>query len=224
MIPRREDGKRDRQLMKRDLTPTQLTTAAAELGAKVNAQPRIIIMRTHGGLDVLFMALKSFPKELHIVEPCWQALGRWLMRPVQIFQCARTVCWSEPQKCKKHSLHGDWTTILERLVERNTIPNPGRKESSYWHRKTCCALGLRVVFAFPLIWSLLCSSKISLITSYTNVHKSEEDNLINNPSGPANPSLQRGWTERGRLPRSKIGLPTTPKTLHLQMISMTCPF
>ena len=123
VIPLRDDGRRDRQLMKRDHTATQLTTAATELGAKVNAQPRIIIMRTHGGLDVLFMALKAFPKELHIVEPCWRALGAVAdetradisMRTGHVRVLERTL-----KKCKKHPLHGEWTAILEKLMGRNT--------------------------------------------------------------------------------------------------------
>jgi hypothetical protein len=123
VIPVRVDGRRDRQLMKRDHTATQLTTAATELGAKVNAQPRIIIMRTHGGLDALFMALKAFPKELHIVEPCWRALRAVAdetradisMRTGHVRVLERTL-----KKCKKHPLHGEWTATLEKLMGRNT--------------------------------------------------------------------------------------------------------
>ena len=122
-VPRRDDGRRDRQLMKRDHTATQLTTAATELGAKVNAQPRIIIMRTHGGLDALFMALKAFPKELHIVEPCWQALGAVAnetradisLRSGHVRVLERTL-----KKCKNHPLHGEWGAVLEKLLARNT--------------------------------------------------------------------------------------------------------
>jgi hypothetical protein len=123
VIPIGKNGKRDRQLMKRDLKPTLLTTACNELGAAVNAQPRIQVMRASGGLDVLFMALKSFPKELHVVEPVWLALSAVaketradiLLRTGHIRVMERCL-----KKCKKHPLIKEWTKVYDLLIERNS--------------------------------------------------------------------------------------------------------
>ena len=121
VIPMGNNGKRDRQLMKRNLKPTLLTTACEELGAAVNAQPRIQVMRANGGLDVLFMALKSFPKLLHVVEPVWKALeavanetrAEFGLRGGHIRVMERSL-----KKCRKHPLIALWTSVMELLVAR----------------------------------------------------------------------------------------------------------
>ena len=123
IIPIGKNGKRDRQLMKRNLKPTLLSTACEELGAAVNAQPRIQVMRANGGLDVLFMALKAFPKELHVVEPVWTALGA-VAKETRVDILLRTghfrVMERSLKKCKKHPLVTEWTKSYDLLIERNT--------------------------------------------------------------------------------------------------------
>ncbi len=130
-VPLRQDGKRDRQLMKRDRTLTQLSTACQELGNTVNLQPRIIVMRTSGGLDVLFIALKTFPKEPHVVEPCWEALravadetrAEIVLRSGHVRVLERSL-----KKCKKHPKHAEWTATLADLLARNTYTGSKSKK------------------------------------------------------------------------------------------------
>ena len=120
VIPMGADGKRDRQLMKRNLKSTLLTTACKELGRSVNEQPRIRIMRAHGGLDVLFMALKSFPKEEHVVGPVWTAL-RAVADETRADVNLRTghirVMERSLKKCKKHPMIAEWTNVFDTLIE-----------------------------------------------------------------------------------------------------------
>ena len=121
VIPIGKDGKRDRQLMKRNLLPTLLTTACKELGDAVNQQPRIQVMRAHGGLDVLFMALKSFPKELHVVEPVWKALyavARETRADINLRSGHIRVMERSLKKCKKMPMIEGWTATFQLLLDR----------------------------------------------------------------------------------------------------------
>lgn len=122
IIPIGKDGKRDRQLMKRNLKPTLLTTACMELGVAVNHHPRVQVMRAHGGLDVLFMALKSFPKALHVVEPIWKALNA-VAQETRADINLRTghfrVMERSLKKCRKNPRIQEWTAIHDLLFERN---------------------------------------------------------------------------------------------------------
>ena len=68
------NGKRDRQLMKRNKTATIMAVTAEELGGLVQIQPRALVMWEKNGLGTLFAAMKNFPASVPIAENVWAAL------------------------------------------------------------------------------------------------------------------------------------------------------
>eukprot|EP00949_MAST-11_sp_MAST-11-sp1_P003334 g3334.t1 len=115
-------GRRDRQVMKRDLTNTVLRNTAIELGERVGLQPRVLIMRLKA-FDSIFAALKAFPKSREIAEACWAAftmisqepLGKVELRSAHVHTLERSL-----RKQKRHRQVKEWASVLERLKEINT--------------------------------------------------------------------------------------------------------
>ncbi len=120
------NGRRDRQLMKRNLQPTVMATIGNELGQLVQHQPRALIMWTRNGLGTLFEAMKAFPKSSEIAENVWgtmehirdEALSR-TDTAIELHGSHLHIMKKSLRRMKKHPDVEKWTKLYEVLEANN---------------------------------------------------------------------------------------------------------
>jgi hypothetical protein len=120
------NGRRDRQLMKRNLQPTVMATIGAELGQLVQNQPRALIMWTRNGLGTLFEAMKAFPKSNEIAEKVWgtmehirdEALSK-TDTAIELHGSHLHIMKKSLRRMKKHPDVEKWRALYEVLEANN---------------------------------------------------------------------------------------------------------
>ena len=125
VIPMR-NGRRDRQLMKRNMQPTVMATIGKELGELVQHQPRALIMWTRNGLGTLFEAMKAFPKSTEIAENVWatmehirdEALSQ-TDTAIELHGSHLHIMKKSLRRMKKHPDVEKWRTLYEVLEANN---------------------------------------------------------------------------------------------------------
>ena len=120
------NGRRDRQLMKRNMQPTVMATIGKELGQLVQHQPRALIMWTRNGLGTLFEAMKAFPKSTEIAENVWatmehirdEALSQ-TDTAIELHGSHLHIMKKSLRRMKKHPDVEKWRTLYEVLEANN---------------------------------------------------------------------------------------------------------
>ena len=145
------NGRRDRQLMKRNMQPTVMATIGKELGQLVQHQPRALIMWTRNGLGTLFEAMKAFPKSTEIAENVWatmehirdEALSQ-TDTAIELHGSHLHIMKKSLRRMKKHPDVEKWRTLYEVLEANNQRKrrrsSDGRGMASSWAFGACAGL------------------------------------------------------------------------------------